>query len=83
MWVCALCKRANLLVRSSGGLTGSRIALLLARVPIESTLIELSGSLVPLGVEVQHVTLLASTCVDNIYTVGNTPAASTAQQRWN
>ena len=54
------------------------MALLLARVPIESSLVELADSLTPLGFPLDNVTLLASSWVDNIYTVGVGPSSATA-----
>ena len=53
--------------RSSGGLTGSLIALLLARIPIESSFDELEVSLRPSGFPVSHTKLLAAAYIDNVY----------------
>ena len=54
--------------RSRGGLTGSQLALLLARIPVESTLLELSDSLTSLGYECDGYVLKASCLVYNMYT---------------
>ena len=66
-----------ILMRSRGGLTGSFLALLLARVPIESTLIELRPSLAPCGFDVDGFKLIACTYIDNIYVAGHQPSSAT------
>ena len=53
--------------RSSGGLTGSFLALLLARIPMESSLYELQSSLEPCGFPVLGTKLLVATYIDNVY----------------
>ena len=64
---------ANIPMRSSGGLTGSWLASLLARVPIESSFSELAHSLRHCAFPVNNVRLMVSSYVDNIY------CASTSQ----
>ena len=64
--------------RSRGGLTGSQLALLLARIPVESTLLELSDSLTSLGYECDGYVLKASCFVDNIYTVSSSISGATS-----
>ena len=76
--ICVGQARECLPVRASGGLTGTTMALLLVRVPIESSLVELADSLTPLGFSLDNVTLLASSWVDNIYTVGVGPSSAIA-----
>ena len=63
--------------RGSGGLTGSLVALLLARIPIESTFLEMTDHLIPLGFKIDHFSLLAASWIDNIYTFGSGPSACT------
>ena len=75
--VCVGQAHESLPVRAIGGLTGSTMALLLARVPIEGSLLELADSLKPHGFPLDNVTLLASSWVDNIYTVAPSPSSAT------
>ena len=64
--------------RSLGGLTGSRVALLLARVPVESTFLELETSINALSLKVDSVGLCAASWIDNLCTTGSGPSSSTA-----
>ena len=57
--------------RSSGGLTGSKLALLLSRVPIFDTMAELSFGLLPMGFKTDLTNLLFASYVDNIYVAAN------------
>lgn len=60
-----------------GALTGSLAAILLARIPIESTFLALATDLTLLGFRVEHFSLLAASWVDNIYTLGYGSSACT------
>ena len=55
--------------RSQGGLTGSFVALLLARVPMESSMAELGPSLHPCGLHLDRTELLIASYTENIYAV--------------
>ena len=65
--------------RSSGGLTGSFLALLLARVPMESSFKELEDALYPCGYPVEHTKLLVATYIDNVYAASRFTSSAT----WN
>ena len=64
--------------RSAGGLTGSLVALLLARVPVESTLFELRNDLSHFALDVGTGNLCAASYIDNLYTTGTGVSSSTA-----
>ena len=64
--------------RTRGGLTGSQLALLLARVPIESTLLELADSLTSFGYDCDGYILKAACFVDHIYTVSSSISGATS-----
>ena len=64
--------------RSSGGMTGSVLAVLLSRIPIDSTFAELQSSLDTCGFRVDSgVRLLASAWVDNLYFVSRYASGAT------
>ena len=61
--------------RSKGGLTGTRTALVMARIPVEATVASLYQQLRPFGLPVvDGGTLLVATYVDNFYVVSPTQA---------
>ena len=59
--------------RSCGGLTGSTVALTLARIPVESTFLDLAPRNRLKGFEVGGTRLVLSSWVDNIYAASHTP----------
>ena len=65
--------------RSSGGLTGSNLAFLLARIPIESAFVELNTSLSALSFNTECGSLKAAVYVDNLYTMSRHTGAATSQ----
>ena len=58
-------------MRSSGGITGSTLALTLARIPVESVFRELYDDCWPLGFEFENRRLVFGSWVDNIYCASN------------
>ena len=68
--VCVGVSTAIIAKRSIGGLTGSRTALLLSRIPVESTLIDLFHDLENLGLDLDGCRLCAASYIDNLFTVG-------------
>ena len=70
------CMVAN---RFSGGLTGSRLALLLARVPVESMFAELGSTMSALCFQAGPISLKGAAYVDNLYTVSRYAGGATAQ----
>ena len=54
-------------MRSKGGITGSTLALTLARIPVEAVFGELLDDLRPLGFPFDHGRLVFGSWVDNIY----------------
>ena len=65
--------------RSSGGLTGSFLALLLARVPMESCFKELEAALFSCDYPASHTKLLVATYIDNVYAASRFTSGAT----WN
>ncbi len=64
---------ATILNRSRGGLTGTRTALVMARIPVEATTALLYPRLRHLGIQViDGGSLLVATYVDNFYVVSLT-----------
>ena len=61
------CSQALVSRRSKGGLIGSTVALLLSRVPVESTMLELEESIRPLALDVGMVKLCCASYVGNLY----------------
>ena len=60
--------------RSKGGLTGSNIALTLARIPIESSIAVLYEKAALCGFDTTLGRLVFASYVDNVYTVAHTAA---------
>ena len=58
-------------MRSSGGITGSTLALTLARIPVESAFRDLYDECWPLGFEYENRRLVFGSWVDNIYCASN------------
>ena len=58
-------------MRSSGGITGSTLALTLARIPVESVFRDLYDECWPLGFEIDNRRLVFGSWVDNIYCASN------------
>ena len=71
------CSQAWVSRRSRGGLTGSTAALLLSRVPVESTMLELEESIRPLALDVGMVKLCCASYVDNLYTASTGVSGAT------
>ena len=83
---------AIILPRSRGGITGSRIAGLLQRIPVEHTLLETHSSLQQCGLRCGPALLCAASYVDNIYFPGRHGSSAIAnasrveavwRSRWN
>ena len=64
--------------RTSGGLTGSNLALTMARIPIEATFLELWGSCYDLGFRAGAGRVVFGSWVDNIYTAASCPSDACA-----
>jgi len=65
--------------RSSGGLTGSTLAFLLARIPVESTFAELDDALSASSLKLEVGSLKAAAYVDNLYTASRHASGATSQ----
>ena len=76
--VCIGSVQVPIIRRTRGGLTGSLMALLLARIPVESTMLECADSLLCFGLDVGHTKLLATSYVDNLFTVSSGTSGATA-----
>ena len=59
-------------MRSSGGITGSTLALTLARIPVEGVFRDLLDDLRPFGFPFNHGRLVFGSWVDNIYCASDT-----------
>ena len=67
---------ARIVGRSKGGLTGTRIAFVLARIPFEATIASVHQEIVPHGLPLgQGRFACVATYVDNFYVVAPSPAA--------
>ena len=65
--------------RCRGGLTGSQLALLLSKVPVESSFAELNDAMEVHSFKTDAFVLKACVYIDNLYTVGHSASAATAQ----
>ena len=71
------CSQALAKRRSSGGLTGSNVALLISRVPVESTMLELELNIRPLALDVGIGQLCCASYIDNLYTASTGVSGAT------
>ena len=65
--------------RSRGGLTGSNLALLLSRIPVESAFSNLNDALSTCSYRLDCGSLKAAVYVDNIYTISRYASSTTMQ----
>ena len=65
--------------RSSGGLTGSQLALLLSGVPVQSCFAELTDDLSPAAFRTDVCCLKAAAYNDNLYTVSDSASGAVSQ----
>ena len=79
VYVCLGQCSAKIAARSCGGLTGSQLALLLGRIPVESSFADLSMEMDALCFRTDTAFLKAASYIDNLYTVSKSMSGATGQ----